>query len=243
MEERKGIMIEIKGRAGSGKTRRALGHYCYEEMVTNKNNVLVMSIEFRVDDIKHILVARHVYEMFKSIVSDRDIKIMKSAPKEFPEYIRECVKSAEADLFESGKYGMLTVDSDEHSLVNLIDFGNMYSNYNTIIIDNLDLVDRHNKDLKEFLKELDSHMRGLDKTCIITSIPPEKYSLTEVNKDTVFDFVELISNSEDLEVKCIETYCKETDSHSSKDYNTIMKCSKWESKDSEDDYILRIRRA
>ena len=242
MELRKGMMIEIKGRAGSGKTRRALGHYCYEELVSNKNNVLVMSVEFRRADIKHLLIARHVYEMFKSIVSDRDIKIMKSAPKEFPEYIRECVKNAEADLFESGNYGMLTVDSDDHSLVNLIDFGNTYSNYNTIIIDNLDLVDRYNKDLKEFLKELDSHMRGLDKTCIITSMSPEKYSIPEVDKDTIFDFVELISTSENPEVKHIDTYCKETNSQIRKEYNTIMKCSKWEAQNGED-YLLRIRRS
>lgn len=95
-------LFGIEAQPGTGKTRFALGTYCYRAAVLYHQNVLFLALEQKEEEIRSMLVALHVFYMFNIQISDKMIRT-KKYPKEYDSQ----VAAAEFDLFESGKYGKI----------------------------------------------------------------------------------------------------------------------------------------
>lgn len=97
-------LLGIEAQPGTGKTRFALGTYCYRAATVYKKNVLFCTLEQKEEEIKAMLLACHVFRMFNIQISDKMI-----VTDNIPDEIRPQVEAAKFDLFESGKYGKLIV--------------------------------------------------------------------------------------------------------------------------------------
>lgn len=93
-------LIGIEAQPGTGKTRFALGTYCYRALTIYKKNVLFLALEQTEVEIRAMLTACHVFWMFNIQMSDKMI-----LTNQIPEEIRPQYEAAKYDLFESGKYG------------------------------------------------------------------------------------------------------------------------------------------
>lgn len=98
------------GSPGSGKTRFACAHAIYRAMVVSKLDVVMHELELSEMEIKNILIAHHIVYLYKGQVKISD-KVMNHGQltKEQQRYY----EAAKIDLFESGKYGRLTIFTDD----------------------------------------------------------------------------------------------------------------------------------
>lgn len=96
----------IEAPPGAGKTRFVLGVFIYNAAVHFNKNCVYHTLEQQDVEIKAILISLHVYHLFNKIVPDNMV-LMRDMIKD-PE-IRKKVDIAEADLFDSGKYGRIKV--------------------------------------------------------------------------------------------------------------------------------------
>lgn len=99
-----GQLLGIEAQPGTGKTRMAIGTYCYNAATKYHKNVLFASLEQPKEEIDAMFIARHVFQMFQVQLSDKMI-VRNTVPAEF----KEMVEAARIDLFESGKYGKIVI--------------------------------------------------------------------------------------------------------------------------------------
>lgn len=95
-------LVGIEAQPGTGKTRLALGTYCYRAATVFKKDVLFLALEQKEAEIDAMLTACHVFHMFNIQINDKMI-----LTGTVPEELRAKVEAARLDLFESGKYGKI----------------------------------------------------------------------------------------------------------------------------------------
>lgn len=93
-------LFDVEAQPGTGKTRFALGTYCYRAVTVYKKNVLFCALEQTEAEIEAMIIACHVFHMFNIQMSDKMI-----LTGNIPEEIRPQYEAARYDLLESGKYG------------------------------------------------------------------------------------------------------------------------------------------
>lgn len=93
-------VIGIEAQPGTGKTRFNQGHLVYRAMTLYKKNCLCISLEQDAEELKAMLIARHVFTLFHKVVNDAMIY-----RNTVPEDLKQEVEAARLDLFESGRYG------------------------------------------------------------------------------------------------------------------------------------------
>ncbi len=97
-------LVGIEAQSGAGKTRFALGSPIYIALTKYKENVLFCALEQTEEEVKAMLLARHVYEMFHIFIVDKWI-YTNTVPEEY----KPQLEAARYDLFKSGKYGKFVV--------------------------------------------------------------------------------------------------------------------------------------
>lgn len=134
----------VEAAPGTGKTRFALGVWTYRAAVYYKRNVLYFSLEQNVAECEAMLVARHVFELFQLQIPDKLIY-----KKKVPDEYKEQVEAARVDLFESGKYGKITIIACDLYMETFIDkiksLDRLQGPYDLIIIDYMALITEKNK--------------------------------------------------------------------------------------------------
>lgn len=95
-------LFDIEAQPGIGKTRFLLGTFVYRALTVYKKNVAVFALEQTEEEVKNMLIARHVFTMFNIQVNS---KMLNTGL--LPEDVQTKVEAAKIDLFESGKYGKL----------------------------------------------------------------------------------------------------------------------------------------
>ena len=93
-------LFDVEAQPGSGKTRFAIGTYCYRALTIYKKNVLYLTLEQKPAEIEAMLLACHVFWMFNIQISDKMI-----LTDTVPDELKAQVEAAKYDLFKSGKYG------------------------------------------------------------------------------------------------------------------------------------------
>ena len=93
-------LVGIEAQPGTGKTRLALGTYCYRAMTIYNKDVLFLSLEQKEEEIRAMMIACHMFWMFNVQISDKMI-----LTGNIPEELRAKYEAAKFDLFESNKYG------------------------------------------------------------------------------------------------------------------------------------------
>lgn len=101
-------LIGIEAQPGTGKTRFSVGVWAYRAAVLYKKNVIIYQLEQPEAEIRAMLVARHVFTLYNIQISDSMILFGR-----VPEELKAKVKAAEMDLFESGKYGKICIQSTD----------------------------------------------------------------------------------------------------------------------------------
>lgn len=99
----------LGGSPGTGKTRMASVQFAYRAMVTAKIDVLFDELELSALEVKNIMVAHHIVNLYMGRVKIPDSLINKN---KLTSEQRGYVEAARIDLFESGKYGKLIVRDD-----------------------------------------------------------------------------------------------------------------------------------
>ena len=102
-------LMAIEGGPGTGKTRLSLIHFAYQCMVFAKKDVLYSELELSEAEVRNILVAYHIVQLFRGNVKIPDSLINKGQLTAEQE---KYVEAARIDLFESGKYGKFIVQTD-----------------------------------------------------------------------------------------------------------------------------------
>ena len=96
---------------GSGKTRFAAVHFAYQAAVIYKLDVLFDELELTAAEVKNMLIAHHIINLYDGKVKIPDSLINKD---NLSEEQRHYVESARIDLFESnGKYGSITIRDEQ----------------------------------------------------------------------------------------------------------------------------------
>lgn len=93
-------LFDVEAQPGTGKTRFAIGTYCYRAITVYHKNVLFLALEQKEQEIEAMAIACHVFHMFNIQISDKMI-----LTGNIPDEIRPQYEAAKYDLFESGKYG------------------------------------------------------------------------------------------------------------------------------------------
>ena len=104
------ILTTLNAQPQGGKTRFALIHYIYKVLTVAKKNCIFYELELSQTQVKNILIAYHI-----SVVYGGRIKIPDSLLNRKSELSAEQLRiyeSAKIDLFESGKYGKLTIRNE-----------------------------------------------------------------------------------------------------------------------------------
>jgi hypothetical protein len=134
-------LIGYEAAPGKGKTRFALGVAAYRAAVVHKRNVSIWSLEQTEPEIKAMLVARHMFQLFNIQVDDKMI-LTKTLPAE----AKAKYEAAKIDLFESGRYGKLDIVCDSLYLHSFIDRFKMrdtlHGPFDVIIIDYMALIEQ-----------------------------------------------------------------------------------------------------
>lgn len=107
----------IEAPPGAGKTRFTTGVLIYSASVFHGLNSVYHTLEQKDVEIKAILIALHIYHLYGKIVPDNMV-LTRHEIKDLD--IRRKIDVAEKDLFESGKYGKITVKDKKIFLENFI---------------------------------------------------------------------------------------------------------------------------
>lgn len=131
-------LVGIEAQPGTGKTRFAVD-ILYNAAVYNKRNVLFITLEQDEDEIKAMFIAKHIFTMFGSVITDNRI-LHDNVPKE----LTSQVEAAKLDLFDSDKYGKIVVKSEDlyvETFVNrLKTLDRLYGPFNIMTIDYMGLL-------------------------------------------------------------------------------------------------------
>lgn len=153
-----GQVFGIEAGSGVGKTRFALGSPVYRALTTGKN-VCYCAMEQSELEIKAMLTARHVFEIFGHHIADRDI-LKNRVPME----LREEVANARYDLFESGKYGKLYVHEDllyDNTLIDVLTTLYSYQGpFDLFVIDHMYLLEHKSTKYEPYLARHDIIANG-----------------------------------------------------------------------------------
>ena len=152
-------LVNIGAAPGVGKTRLALGCCAYNALI-NGHSVLHCAGEQPVNEVKSHLIARHVYTLYNKII---DAKMIKD--NRVPDELISMVKSAELDLFESGKYGkfycIYEVLYYETFIQRIKTLDKLYGPFNMVIIDYMGLIEqkggKYSRHMEEFQVISDSY--------------------------------------------------------------------------------------
>lgn len=98
------LIYTINAQPSGGKTRLALVHFIYRTLVLAKKNIILYETELTKTQVKNILIAYHITQLFSKKVPDSTINKGNLSPEQQSMY-----DTAKADLFESGKYGQLHI--------------------------------------------------------------------------------------------------------------------------------------
>ena len=131
-------LLDISAPPGAGKTRMAIGVFSHRALLAGKN-VLYYTLEQSKAEIEAMLTSRHLYHMYKDIVSDKMITT-KSVPKE----LQAKVEAARIDILESGRYGKFEVHATDLYLEDFIEKIKMQDRisgpFDVIVIDHMSLM-------------------------------------------------------------------------------------------------------
>lgn len=101
------IMVTLNAQPSGGKTRMALIHWIYKILTIAKKNCIFYELELSKTQVKNILIAYHIVQLYKGRFKIPD-SLMNRKSEMSEEQLR-IYESAKIDLFESGKYGTLTI--------------------------------------------------------------------------------------------------------------------------------------
>lgn len=101
------LIYTLNAQPAGGKTRMALIHFIYRVMVKAKKDCGYYSTELTATQVKNILIAHHVAQLFGKKIPD---SLMNKG--ELNAEQQKYYETAKADLFESGKYGQLIVKEE-----------------------------------------------------------------------------------------------------------------------------------
>lgn len=135
----------VEAQPGTGKTRFVLGTWVYRASTIYKKNVVFFALEQDKREIEAILVARHVFQLFNAQVDSKLI-----LRNQVPENCKEMVETAKLDLFESGKYGKIHIESTvlylESFLQKIKTIDRLHGPFDLIAIDYMGLIEQEPTD-------------------------------------------------------------------------------------------------
>lgn len=146
-------MFSIDSQPGAGKTRFALGVWAYRAAVLYKKNVIYYQLEQTTLEARSMLIARHVFTLYGLQIS-ADMIQFNRVPAEY----QTKVKAAEVDLFDSGKYGKIFINTTDlyyNRLANTFRKDDkLHGPFNMIIVDYMGLirqyVEQYQRELPEY---------------------------------------------------------------------------------------------
>lgn len=145
-------LIGIEAQPGTGKTRFALGTYCYRAVTIFKKNVLFLTLEQKEAEIRAMMIACHMFWMFNVQISDKMI-----LTGDIPEELRAKYEAAKFDLFESGKYGKFVCKEVdlyvETFITKLRTYDKLLGPFDLICIDYMGLIESKPAQYKKVLTE------------------------------------------------------------------------------------------
>lgn len=100
----------LNAQPGGGKTRMAEIHGIYQALTVAKVDVLMYELELTKKQVKNILIAYHIMQVYGGRFKIPDSLLNK--PHLLSPEQRQIYESAKIDLFESGKYGNLIIKTD-----------------------------------------------------------------------------------------------------------------------------------
>lgn len=131
----------VEAQPGTGKTRFVLGRWVYRAAVTYKRNVMFISLEQNVIELKAILIALHTFYLFNIQIDSKLISRGK-----VPEEVKDKVEAARIDLFESGKYGKIYLTRETLYLETFIQkiktLDKLHGPFDLICIDYMGLIEQ-----------------------------------------------------------------------------------------------------
>lgn len=98
------------GSPGSGKTRYICSSYIYHALTEAKVDVLLDELELKDVEIENMIIAHHIVNLYGGKIKIPD-SVMNTG--NMSEEQKQYYEAARIDLFESGKYGKLTIRTDE----------------------------------------------------------------------------------------------------------------------------------
>lgn len=104
------MITTINAQPAGGKTRFAMIHWVYRTLVVAKQDVLVYELEMTKTQLKNILIAYHITQLYNGTVKIPDSLMNRAGG--LSEDQRHIYESAKIDLFESGKYGNLIIKEE-----------------------------------------------------------------------------------------------------------------------------------
>lgn len=138
-------LIGIEAQPGTGKTRFVIGTYAYRALTIYSRNVAFFALEQKKSEIKAMFEACHMFWMFNIQISDTMIR-----HNDIPDEIRAQYEAAKYDLWESGKYGKLSIFEEDFveetfiRRINILD--KLHGPFDLIIIDYMGMIEGKSKD-------------------------------------------------------------------------------------------------
>lgn len=135
------LITTINAQPAGGKTRFSLVHYVYPVLTQAKKDVVLYSTELMPMQVKNILIAYHITQLYGGRVKIPD-SIMNRKSEMSPEQL-QIYESAKIDLFESGKYGRFIIQDEcvvETLRDDLLGYYKTLGNLGLIVIDYMGLL-------------------------------------------------------------------------------------------------------
>lgn len=104
------LIYTLTSQPKGGKTRMAMVNWAYPILTEAKKDVILYELELTKSQIKNILIAYHITRLYGGRIKIPDSIMNKK--KEMTAEQLQIYESAKIDLFESGKYGTLTVKEE-----------------------------------------------------------------------------------------------------------------------------------
>jgi hypothetical protein len=154
-------LFGIEAGAGKGKTRFAVGVWAYRAAVVHNRNVVYYALEQSKLEIEALFIARHIYNMFRIKVSATLIQFNK-----VPLDLKNKVKAARHDLFESGRYGKIHIHAQgkrsfslyyETFTQKMASHSKLNGPYDVIVIDYMGLIEQAPAVKGEYRRNLDDY--------------------------------------------------------------------------------------
>ena len=150
------MLWSFTGQPGAGKTRLITAHFVYRCAVVGKFDVLFDELELTKMEIDNMLIAHHIVYLYGGKIKIPDSVMNKG---EMTSEQKAIYEAAKIDLFESGKYGRITVREKELVIEDMykevISYRKYNKNFKLWVVDYVGLVeskpkDKYAKHLEEF---------------------------------------------------------------------------------------------